>query len=125
MDGKHIMLSAKEILSAPDIGDLRKVEVPEWGGHVFVKIMSGAERDYWEVLSTHQMREMKTINLRATLCVMTVCDEKGKRLFKDEEVKPLGDKSAIVLDRIFDIASRLNKLTNDDLKELEKNLVAA
>ena len=115
------MLSADEILKAPDIDGIEKLNVPEWGGEICVKIMTGAERDRWEMQTTALLKNPANINIRASLCAMTICDEKGKRLFTDAQVDELGKKSSIALDRVFTVAQRLNRLTNSDLEELEKN----
>lgn len=115
------MLTADQILGSPDIAGIEKVAVPEWGGDVYVKVMTGAERDRWELTQSQILKDPVNLNIRASLCAVTLCDEKGNRLFSDFQIDELGNKSAIVLDRIFDVARKLNKLTNDDLDELEKN----
>ncbi len=40
-------LTAEQILAADDMG-LKKVTVPEWGGDVFIRVMSVGERDEYE-----------------------------------------------------------------------------
>lgn len=114
-------LTADSILKTADLSNVLRVDVPEWGGHVFVKVMSGAERDTWEVSATNALSNPKNVNIRATLCAITVCDESGKRLFSDTDAAKLGEKSALALDRVFEVARRVNKLTDTDLKELEGN----
>ena len=42
-----MLLTRDKILSADDIRSER-VKVPEWGGEVIVREMTGAERDEWE-----------------------------------------------------------------------------
>ena len=42
-----MLLTKDAILQAQD-SKLEKLEVPEWGGHVFIKSMSGTERDNFE-----------------------------------------------------------------------------
>ena len=119
------MKTADEILNYDDTLKREKVDVPEWETELFVKVMSGAERDRWELSTTALLKTPNLANIRASLCVMTICDEKGKRLFTDEQINALGEKSAVVLDRIFDIARRINRLNDDDIEELEKNLEPA
>lgn len=119
------MKTADEILNYDDTLKREKVDVPEWETELFVKVMSGAERDRWELSTTALLKTPNLANIRASLCVMTICDEKGKRIFTNDQINALGDKSAVVLDRIFDIARRINKLNDDDIEELEKNLEPA
>ncbi len=119
------MLTAEQILKADDMGDTRTVSVPEWGGELCVRKMNGMERDRWELLTSKAVDKPGLANIRASLCAMTICDEKGKRLFSDGQMAALGAKSAVALDRIFDVARDLNKLKDEDIEELEKNSLAA
>jgi hypothetical protein len=119
------MLTAADILGADDCGKRQKVKVPEWGGEVFVKIMTGAERDQWELEATDLLANPKSANIRAFLCALTICDDKGARLFSDDQIAELGKKSSVALERIFQVAREINKVNDTDLEELEKNLEPA
>jgi hypothetical protein len=119
------MLTAEKILKAQDLSELEKVDVPEWGDFVYVRKMNGMERDRWELMTSKAVEKPMGANVRASLCAMTICDEKGKRLFTDNQMSALGAKSAIALDRIFAVSKDLNKLNDDDIEELEKNSLAA
>jgi hypothetical protein len=94
-----------------------EVQVPEWGGTVFVKTMSGTERDRFETL----LVENKRRNFRGTLAALTVCDEAGKRLFAESDAQALSEHAASALERIATVAIKLNKFTDNDVRELEKN----
>lgn len=113
-------LTAKDILGAADISEPVKLEIPEWKGHVFIKLMTGSERDEWEMELGKAARTGKA-NVRATLCALTACDEAGERLFTIDQIDELGKKSGVALDRIFARAQRINKLSKSDLEELEGN----
>ena len=100
------------------------VEVPEWGGHVKVKTMSGTERDAWEdslVKRKGKKVETNLTNIRAKLCAVTIVDEEGVRLFNDSDILSLGQKSCSALDRVFQAAKTLNALDDDDIEDLAKN----
>lgn len=114
-------LSKQEILSASDSG-MEAVEVPEWGGAVNVRVMSGEERDRWEseTLAFEKVGN-QGVNVRARLCIATVCDDDGVNLFTSADCESLGAKSSAVLDRIFDVAIRVNKLGKADMEKLEGN----
>jgi len=115
------MLSKGDILSREDL-TRELVDVPEWDGQVYVRTMTGAERDAFEMaLSNGGTGRVTMTNIRARLAALTVCDEKGKRLFEEGDAAALGGKSAAALDRIFAVAQRLNKIGADDVKALEKN----
>ena len=119
-----VILGKAEILEAVDIVT-EEVAVPEWAGSVLVKAMTGAERDAFEesVLRKSAAGGYETImtNMRAKLLVRTLVDADGEQLFAAEDVAALGEKSAEVLDRLFDVASRLSGVSADDVEELAKN----
>ena len=60
-------------------------------------------------------------NMRAKLLVRTICDDKGKRIFTDKDTDLLGSKAASALEKIFDVAQKLNKLGGKDFEDIEKN----
>lgn len=117
------LLTRDEILQAPDL-PVEEVEVPEWGGVVRVRALSGAERDALEASIVEQQGSNVRINLhnmRARLVAMSVVDENGKRIFSDEDIEALGRKNAQALDRIATVAMRLSGLRPQDLQEAVKN----
>lgn len=119
-----MILNKESILQASDI-KTEIVPVPEWGGDVYVKGMTGAERDKFEasivtLRGTNQMVNMA--NVRAKLASMTICDESGKRIFTDSDVLELAKKSASALQRVFKVAQRLSGIGEDDVKELAEGL---
>ena len=113
-------LTRKQILEAKDLIK-QKVEVPEWGGEVYVRMMTGSERDSFERGIINEDRTANLSNIRAKLCALTIVDESGNRIFTDEDVKEIGEKSALVLDRIFQVAQNLNGISPADVEDLAKN----
>jgi len=107
------VLSKDAIKKASDF-KVDKVSVPEWGGDVCIKTLSGTERDAFE----EGYAEQKMKNFRARFLVLTLCDEKGERLYSDEEAAELGGKSAVVLNRLFDAAWALNAFRTEDVDAL-------
>jgi len=97
---------------------LETVDVPEWGGSVCIKTLSGTERDAFE----EGYAEQKMRNFRARFLVLTLCDEAGERLYADNEADELGSKSAVVLNRLFDSAWSLNAFRNEDVDALGNGL---
>jgi hypothetical protein len=53
--------------------------------------------------------------------VRCICDKDGTPLFSVEEIAALGDLSANGLTRAYNIASRMNAVSDSDVKELAKN----
>jgi len=114
------MLSAKDILNCSD-ETLEKITVPEWGGDVYIRTLTGSERDGWELYYQDQLSKTNNVNVRAKLAGLTLCDETGKRLFSDGQLAQLGAKSGKALDRVYSAAIALNKISEDEIKALEKN----
>jgi hypothetical protein len=116
------LLSRDAILNAQDLAR-ENVSVPEWGGEVLVQGLSGAQRDAYEatIISLRGTNaQMNLINARAKLVARCLVDEQGQRLFGDDDIKALAGKSAIALQRVYDVAARLSGLSNTDLEELAK-----
>lgn len=120
------VLAREDILAVSDI-EIELVNVPEWGGSVYVKGMTGSERDQFEssIISLGSNGKAQKLNLtdsRAKLCSMTICDQTGKKLFSLADVKALTEKSAAALQRVFMVAQRLSGLGEEDIKELMEGL---
>ncbi len=120
------VLGRQEILDAPD-AQYQLVEVPEWGGSVWVKGLSGSERDAFEVSLLQgkgKNREVNLRNLRAKLVARScVADANGGgRLFTETDVTALGGKSAAALNRVFTAAQHISGLTEEDVEELTDSL---
>jgi len=117
-------LNRKDILAAQDIA-IERVEVPEWGGSVFVKGMTGAERDWLETSMVVEKGKSRTVNLanfRAKLASMTICNEQGVREFEESDCKALGEKSSSALQRVYIVSQRLSLIREEDIKELTEAL---
>lgn len=113
-------LSKDAILGADDLGML-KVEVPEWGGDVFVRVMTVGERDAYEnewVASKGKGVE----DFRTKFLARCLCDDKGTLLFTTaEDFAKLAKKSAKVMSRLWQKAMDHNALSDADVEELAKN----
>jgi hypothetical protein len=112
-------LTAEQILAADDSGALR-VEVPEWSGEVYVRVMSVGERDSYERLWLGN-RDKGIDNFRTEYLARVLCDDKGKLLFTREQIAALSQKSGAVMGRLFDVAMKHNHMTGDDVEQLGKS----
>ena len=117
------ILSRDEILKAQDI-KTEEVQVPEWGGSILVRGLTGIERDRFEesILQGHGKNRTVTLdNIRAKLIARSVVDEQGNRIFSDADIEGLGKKSGATLSRVFEVCQRLSGLNEGALEELTKN----
>lgn len=91
------MLDRESILNVDD-RPTRVVQVPEWGGEVRVRSMSGAARD--EVDAAFLAGDPRGV--KALVVALTACDESGALLFTREDVEALQEKNAVALERVFE-----------------------
>jgi hypothetical protein len=127
-----MILNRDAILAADDLAT-KTVEVPEWGGEVIVKALSGTERDAFEasltkrrpIITGPKRGELETIpdlaNLHSKLVARCIVDESGARVFTDGDVVELGKKSAAALARVFNAAAELSGIGEDEAQDAEGN----
>jgi hypothetical protein len=112
-------LSKEQILAADDMG-LLEVEVPEWGGSVFVRVMTVGERDSYE--NEWMINKSKGVdNFRSKFLQRVLCDEKGELMFTPSEVDWIAKKSARAITRLWEAAMKHNALASEDVEDLAKN----
>jgi hypothetical protein len=111
-------LTAEEILAADDLG-LKKVHIKEWGGEVYIRVMSVGERDTYERMWIGK-KETGIANFRTEYLARVLCDDKGKLIFSRDQVEALAQKSGAVMGTLFDLAMKHNRMTEEDVQELGK-----
>lgn len=119
-------LNINDILNAQDTQE-EKIEVPEWGGYVIIRGLTGEAKDAYEqslfVKDPEGKFKQSLDNVRAKLISACVIGPDGHRMFTSEsQIKALGSKSAKALDKIFEACQRLNAISEKDIEELEGNL---
>lgn len=129
-------MSKKNYLKREDIQRVidrayEEVDVPEWGGTVRVRSLTGKEKDAFErSLIIVEQHGKKTVavpdleNMRAKLAVLSMVDEDGNMIFSNDDIPWLTEKSASALDRVVKVAqylSRMNDVDFEEIKELLKN----
>jgi len=120
------ILGRDDILKAEDIR-IEPLDVPEWGGRIYVKTLSGEERDQLEASlvdykTNGQPKRMKTEKLRASIAALAICDEKGNRLFTPIDISALAKKSSAALDRVAAKAQEMSGISEGDVDRLTENL---
>jgi hypothetical protein len=109
------------------VAEIRLVDVPEWGGSVYVKALTSKERDAFEdensvakTVKGRQTFEINVKNIRARLLVRALVDENGAPLFPDrqEGAEILGNLNAAGANRVWDVAREMSGLTQEDVEEL-------
>lgn len=125
--GEVIKLSAAELRKRiMEVQDIRRepVEVPEWGLTLWVRGMTGRERDQYEeslLEGRGNKARFRFRDARARMVVLCTTDEDGNRVFTDSDVEWLTNKSAAALDRLWGRIRELSGLSVKDEEELEGN----
>lgn len=118
-----MLLNKDQIFSSDDI-KFQDVDVPEWGGSVRISVMSAKARDAYEASTIKVVGkkiEPDLVNARAKLVAACAINEDGKLMFTPAEIEKLGAKSSAAIERLADVASRLNGLSNEAIEDTVKN----
>lgn len=113
------LLTKSAILAASDLPH-EDVEVPEWGGSVRVRMMTGLERDQFRAAIASE-DGIPVGKFAAALLAVTCIDEGGERLFSMEDIEALQAKSAASIDGPAAVAMRLNGLAGRAVEDAQKN----
>lgn len=113
------MLTRAAIFAAQDVKS-EVVPVPEWGGSVTVQELSGNQRVRWEN-TVNALGKDPGIRILSALVVCSVVDESGDPIFTADDVEALGNKSAVALERVYNVATRLSGLRTSDVDNAVKN----
>lgn len=120
----HRPVSREQIKAADDY-QTKWIPVPEWGGDILIKSLTGAERDRYEATVVEykgDKRKVNLTNLRARFVQITAINEDGTLLFGEADIPWLTRKNAKVLERVFKEAQALSGMTDEDMDELVANL---
>ena len=97
------------------------VEVPEWGLTVWVTNISAADRVKWESSIPSTNGKANLVGLKERFLVSCLVDEEGNRIFNDSDADALGAKSSIAVDRLWQVADRLNAVSDKQIESAEEN----
>jgi hypothetical protein len=119
-------LTRNQILKAKDSAE-EWVPTPEWGDdtEVLVKSWTASERDEFD-RALDPMKDGGKLEVRALIVALSVVDHKTKLpIFTLDDIGALSKKNSRPMDRIFQVATRLNPIgeqdDNDIVEEKAKN----
>lgn len=131
-------LSLDDIYAAHDI-TINPVDVPEWGGRVYVRTMSGTQKEKYvesirKVVGSGKKKDVQWVlqESSAKLVALTMCRKDGTLMIpptepeasRNQMIKKLGAKSNVALGRVVDAASKLNGLSDEGDEEAKNDLPA-
>lgn len=123
--------SIRNAINNVTVGRIEAVEVPEWGVTVYIKEMSGSERDSYQASLIEQGKSFKDgqrlnmTDVTSKLLVRVLCDADGNRIYTNNEFTVLGRQPASVLNRLAEKAREISAMTEKDVDELTGNSESA
>lgn len=114
-------LSLEDVLNCDDSKKV-ELEVPEWKGSVYIRVLPGDLLGEFQALAMRTKEDPRCYSEMVLLmCSFALCDEDGKRLVPKGKEGALAKKSGVALNRVFSAAIELNKIEDDAVDDLEKN----
>jgi len=106
-----VSLTREQILAARHREDRKpvKVSVPEWGGDVYLRVMTVADQ---VALS----EDVKPAEMPVQVLLHCLVDENGTRLLEEEDAEALAEEDFPLVLRLFGEAAKLNGLTSKELE---------
>lgn len=119
------MLTREQILAA-DVRRTKTLPVPEWGGDVFIREMSLADKAGAYAVLAEAKGEVKTsadrlLDWNAQMIIRGIVDGDGKPLFVQTDADAIGKWPDGLVGRLVSEIEKFNAVTPDDMKALEKN----
>jgi len=111
------LLTREQIIEVQDI-KYSSVEVPEWGGEVRLRSLSGADRA--TLIATYSDEEHLG-KFDIFLIALAAVDGEGNRIFSVKDVDALSRKSSSALIRVAEAAKQLSGLSPVAEETAEKN----
>lgn len=108
---------------------VEELEVPEWGGSVYVKMLSAKERDEFESgLMTVNKQGQPVDNrkgARARLVQLAVVHQDGRPYFTRHDIRTLNELPAAGLQRVFNKVNEMAAISEEDIDELVEDFDGA
>lgn len=114
------MTVTREQFFAAKTFKIERVEVPNLGT-MFVRSMTIPQREHVLVMHNAAVKGNTDPLFCARIIAWCACDEEGKRLFKDEDVKQIAEQDAEAMSELVDTACRISGLRKDAVESAEKN----
>ena len=115
-------ITKEQVLATKPV--LKEVEVPEWGGSVWIRPVTLGEQGKLANAGVKFEKADPSARLKGTtvaLIIWVVSDENGTPLFGDTDIPALMNQPAAVFLRLQDAILELSGLTESSRTELEKN----
>lgn len=99
---------------------IETVDIPEWGGPLAVRVMTGEERDAY-IEARAKAADEKSSVVAAGLIVASACDEDGTLLFTADDIPSLTKLSTVALTQALTKILEVNGIGPGGQERAEKN----
>ena len=121
LDENSTFLTREEILKKDDV-IVQPLWIEEWETWIYIRVLDGQERDAFDdAVNDDVAGKIKIPNYKAWAASKLACDKHGHRIFSDEDIPLLGQKSGTALLKIVAAGQKLNQVTEDDIEIIAKN----
>ncbi len=103
-------LTREQILASRHDRKPVRLEVPEWGGDVYVRVMSAADQ---AALS----EDVPRAEIPVRVIIHCLVDEMGEPILSDEDVDELSKTEFPIIMRVFAFVAKLNGLSSKELED--------
>lgn len=110
-------MTLKETILSKIDSDIIPFQVDEWGCQVFLRTWTGTERVEFAKWHTDNKNSHE---LHAKVCVLSLCDDAGNRLFSDADMPVLMSKSGRVITEIGVASLEHNGISEDAITQAKK-----
>ena len=111
-------LTRDQIIAANKTLPKEVVNIPEWGGDVYVHSLTVKDRTNMAFIADSKDANKKFM---ALLVIATTFDENGNRLFTDDDIDTVMEFGSAGTSKIFEISSKLNGFSKEEIEELKGN----
>lgn len=116
------LLSKSQVLAAED-DNYQVVDIPEWGGEIRIRGLTGAE---WAKVSAFdkdaQRQKLQPVCTDALMVVMGAIDDRGMALFTEGDLPSLSKMNAGILRYLSERIFRLSGIGDDEQAAMAKKL---
>lgn len=111
-------LTREQILAARKDRKPHRYEVPEWGGDVFIRVLSAQDQMVLAEGNNANETPVKVL-------LYSLVDENGERLFTDDDFSELVQEDFPIIMRVFSESAKLNGLSTKELDEAMEGFTSA
>jgi hypothetical protein len=110
----------EQILAARDI-KTETLFMPEWDVSVTLRSLNGLEREALNTLVYEARQKGRSIPIFAAVAAFSIVDEEGRRVFSDDDIPALAQRTSASLERFYDWQVKHSGIGDKSVEDALKN----